>query len=286
MGSITESVTVLSPGKINLALEITGRRTDGYHRLQTIFQLLDWGDTMRFSLTARPGVRLSISGCDQLSTADNLIVRAAQALAAFQGGLPGVQIVLDKRLPVGGGMGGGSSNAGTTLRVLNALWGLNLSRASLLALALRLGADVPLFVGGQTAFGTGVGEQLTPYPLPSRWYVLLFPPVQVSTASLFQDERLMREAPVTSAQALFASQRNVFAPLLRADYPEIDAACRALAPYAEPQITGTGSTVFAAFDTSAQATQVAAALAEDFNSQVVRGVVETELKKMFPLSDD
>jgi 4-diphosphocytidyl-2-C-methyl-D-erythritol kinase len=248
--------------------------------------LLDWGDTMRFSLTSAPGVHLSISGCDQLSTSNNLIVRAAHALAASHSELPGVQIVLDKRLPVGGGMGGGSSNAGTTLRVLNALWGLNLSRAALLSLALDLGADVPLFVGGQTALGTGVGEQLTLCALPPRWYVLLFPPVRISTATLFQDPRLVREAPVTSAQALLARQRNVFAPLLRADYPEIDAACRALAPYAEPQITGTGSTVFAAFDAPAQARQVAATLAEDFNTQVARGVVETDLKKMFPLSDD
>lgn len=283
---MSESVTVLSPGKINLALEITGRRADGYHALQTVFQLLDWGDTMRFSLTATPGVRLSILGCDQLSTSDNLIVRAAHALAASQGELPGVQIVLDKRLPVGGGMGGGSSNAGTTLRVLNALWGLNLSRAALLSLALDLGADVPLFVGGQSALGTGVGEQLTPCRLPPRWYVLLFPPVQVSTATLFQDPRLVREAPVASAQRLLARQRNVFAPLLRADYPEIDAACRALAPYAKPQITGTGSTVFAAFDTAEQAAKVAAILAEGFHSQVVQGVLETGLKKLFPLSGD
>ena len=161
------SLTLSAPAKLNLFLHITGRRPDGYHQLQTLFQLLDFGDELTFTVRQQGGVVLT---CNQpeLANNDNLVIRAAAALAAFSGHTFNVDIHLDKRLPLGGGIGGGSSDAASTLLALNQLYNLQLSEADLLMLAIRLGADVPVFVAGQTAWAEGIGERLTPMPMPER----------------------------------------------------------------------------------------------------------------------
>ncbi|WP_320821810.1 4-(cytidine 5'-diphospho)-2-C-methyl-D-erythritol kinase [Reinekea sp.] len=238
------SLTLCAPAKLNLFLHIIGRRPDGYHQLQTLFQLLDYGDELTFTLNQGPGVVLT---CSQpaLANADNLVIRAAEALAAFSGQIFNVQIHLNKRLPLGGGIGGGSSDAATTLLALNHLYRLQVCEADLLRLAASLGADVPVFVKGQTAWADGIGERLTPMPLPERWYLVVFAHEHVATPLLFAHPQLTRDTPAsTISPALAESGHNDFETLVRSLYPAIDRAFQACQPYGQARLTGTGACLF------------------------------------------
>ncbi|MEO7727733.1 MAG: 4-(cytidine 5'-diphospho)-2-C-methyl-D-erythritol kinase, partial [Burkholderiales bacterium] len=182
-----------APAKLNLLLRVTGRRADGYHLLQTVFRFIDFADTLRFAVRA-DGVIARVNEIAGVPDSDDLTLRAARLLQRAGAVRLGVDITLDKRLPLGGGLGGGSSDAATTLLALNRLWNLDWPRARLQELALELGADVPVFVFGESALGQGIGEKLTPLPLPPAWYVVLVPPVAVTTARIFQDADLIRDS--------------------------------------------------------------------------------------------
>lgn len=249
------SLTLPAPAKINLFLHITGRRPDGYHELQTLFRLLDHGDRLHFSPDESGQVHLD---CDvpELATPDNLVTRAAQALKRLPGTPPqhGVRIRLEKRLPAGAGLGGGSSDAATTLLALNHLWRLGLDQTRLAATGLQLGADVPVFIHGRSAWATGIGELLEPVSLPTQWYVVLTPACAVSTAEIFSHRELTRNGSAIKMAAFLAGHsRNDCESLVRRLYPAVDEALAELGQYAGARLTGTGSSVFAAFSGQAAA---------------------------------
>jgi 4-diphosphocytidyl-2-C-methyl-D-erythritol kinase len=247
-------LTLQSPAKLNLFLHIVGRRPDGYHLLQTVFQLIDYCDTLSFSLRDDDNIYLTDNTPD-IPRDDNLIIKAAMMLKGDNANLPGVNIHLDKHIPMGAGLGGGSSNAATTLLALNKLWDLNLDNTALRALGLKLGADVPVFVGGHSAFGEGVGEILTPMDLPASWYAVVKPPVHADTRMLFQDPRLVRNTPLLTLADYHAgaATRNDFLPVLLALYPALRETYDMLKSFGEPKLTGTGSSFFLACDSREKA---------------------------------
>lgn len=250
-----------APAKLNLFLRITGRRADGYHLLQTVFRLLDWGDTLR--LRPRADGRVIRHGASVTGVAehDDLTVRAALLLQKESNSSQGADIVIEKRIPAGGGFGGGSSDAATVLVALDALWGTNLGVDRLAELGLRLGADVPVFVRGENAWAEGVGEALRPIELAPAWYVLVDPGVHAPTAALFQSSELTRDAaPATMSD--FVSGKplgNAFEPVLRKREAAVEAAFAALSQIGSPRLTGSGSGCFVEF---AQRESAEAALAE------------------------
>ena len=266
---MTSSLTVLSPAKLNLFLHITGRRADGYHELQTLFQLLDWGDKLHFSSNTSGRIALLCPNLD-IPEQDNLIIRAARLL---QRDSLGVDITLDKHIPTGGGLGGGSSNAATTQLVLNRLWDLGLGTTQLQQLATQLGADVPVFVGAQTAWAEGIGEILTPVELPQCWYLILTPKCHVSTAEIFSHLQLTRNtSPIKMAAFFEGHSRNDCQVLVRNLYPEVDKALKILENFGEARLTGTGACVFARFEYEAQARAAQAQLPPEWPGIVARGV--------------
>ena len=266
---MTDRLSLPAPAKLNLFLHITGRRADGYHELQTLFQLLDWGDQLHFEANRSGTITLNDGGLD-VPTQDNLVVRAAQLL---QRGDLGVHIELDKRIPTGGGLGGGSSDAATTLLALNQLWGLELSQSELLARGAGLGADVPVFVGGRTAWAEGVGEILTPVELPQRWFLLLIPTCHVSTGEIFSHEELTRNSRTIKMAAFFQGHsRNDCQPLVRRLYPDIDKALKTLENFGEARLTGTGACVFTSFEQEADAQAAQKSLPQEYRSIVARGI--------------
>lgn len=261
-----------APAKLNLFLHIIGRRSDGYHLLQTLFQFLDAGDVLHFRLRPDGEVR-TVRSLPGVAAEDDLVVRAARLLQRHCQVTAGVDIDLDKRLPLGGGLGGGSSDAATVLVALNRLWDCGLDTEALARLGLRLGADVPVFVRGRAAWAEGVGEVLEPVQVPEPWYMVLVPPVSVSTAEVFCAPELIRDRhPITIRDFLAGRGTNVCAPVARARYPQIDAALEALAAFGEARMTGTGACVFAAFPTEAAARAAREALAERWQGFVARGV--------------
>jgi len=266
-----------APAKLNLFLHITGRRADGYHELQTVFQFLTFGDWLYFDLQEAGGVRLS--GCPAgVPEGRDLAVRAARLLQETAGISAGVAIYNDKRLPVGGGLGGGSSDAATTLVVLNRLWNLGMDTDSLAGLGLRLGADVPVFVRGQAAWAEGVGEILTPVSPPETWFLVVVPPVSVSTADIFSDVELTRDTPrMKIADLLAGGGRNDCEAVVRQRYPEVAAALDWLGAFSPARMTGTGGCVFAAFESEAQAQAVADQLPDNLSGFVARGVNRSPL---------
>jgi 4-diphosphocytidyl-2-C-methyl-D-erythritol kinase len=273
---MSTSLSVLSPAKLNLFLHITGRRPDGYHELQTLFQLLDWGDQLLFTPNHSGSITLENSAPD-IPLADNLIVRAAQLL---QQGSLGAHIVLQKHIPTGAGLGGGSSNAATTLLALNHLWDLRLPRAALQSLGTRLGADVPVFVGARTAWAEGVGDILTPIELPERWYLILVPNCHVSTAEIFCHQQLTRNSiPIKMATFFEEDSRNDCQQLVRDLYPEVDKALKVLANFGEARLTGTGACAFISFDNAAQAMKARKELPDEWTSILARGVNASPLPK-------
>lgn len=250
-----------APAKLNLFLHITGRRPDGYHLLQSVFRILDWGDTVHLRVRPDGAIRRVGASVPGVAEADDLLVRAANLLKKETNCTQGADISVEKRIPAGGGFGGGSSDAATVLVVLNRLWGTGLPVERLAALGLRLGADVPVFVRGHNAWAEGVGEQLTPIALPPAWYVLADPGVHVPTAALFQAPDLTRNAPPAKMSDFVSGHLlgNAFEPVLRRREPAIEAVFQALARIGTPRLTGSGSGCFVEF---AQRTQAEAALAE------------------------
>ncbi|RMJ05442.1 4-diphosphocytidyl-2-C-methyl-D-erythritol kinase [Marinobacter litoralis] len=255
---MTTSITLPSPAKLNLFLHITGKRPDGYHELQTLFQFLDYGDELTFTLTPeQPEIRLEnpIAG---VPDDQNLIIRAARALASrSSNALPGVRINLNKRLPMGGGLGGGSSNAATTLLGLNHLWNLNLSEDELADIGLTLGADVPVFVRGKAAIGEGVGEVLTPANPPQDWFLVLKPNCDINTGKIFSEKRLTRDTPKLKIRPAFEGDasryRNDCEDVVRELYPEVDRSLEWLAQFGPARLTGTGACIFGRFPTESAA---------------------------------
>ena len=237
-----------APAKLNLFLHVTGRRPDGYHTLQTLFQFLDIGDELRFDLT-RDGRIARANILPGVPEDRDLCVRAARLLQAASGTTRGAVIHLDKHLPLGGGLGGGSSDAATTLLALNELWGCGLTPEALAALGLKLGADVPVFVRGHAAWAEGVGEELTPAEPPERWVVVLVPAVNVSTAEVFavydRELDLTPYSPAITIRDFHAGRgRNDLEPVVRRLYPEVDNALKWLGNFGDARMTGSGACVF------------------------------------------
>lgn len=260
-----------APAKLNLFLHITGRRPDGFHLLQTVFQFLDYGDDLYFSLRD-DGVVRRRSDLPGVAEEQDLVVRAARLLQRESGCRLGAEIDVVKRLPMGGGLGGGSSDAATTLVALNALWGLGFDAGRLAQLGLGLGADVPVFVHGHAAWAEGVGERLEPVMLPEPWFLVLAPPVSVPTAAVFGAPELTRDCPpITIRDFLAGLGGNVCEPVVRERFPAVAAALDWLAGYAPARMTGTGCCVFAAFDTEAQAREVERQLPAGWSGFVARG---------------
>jgi 4-diphosphocytidyl-2-C-methyl-D-erythritol kinase len=269
-----------APAKLNLFLHVVGRRADGYHELQTLFQLLDLTDTL--IIRVRPdGIIEREAGVAGIDPEADLAVRAARALQAATRSPLGASLRIHKRIPVGGGLGGGSSDAATVLLALNRLWGLDLSVPELSRLGLPLGADVPVFIEGFSAWAEGVGERLTPVQLPERWYLLIHPGVGVSTREVFQSPELTRNSPLITIRAFFDSGgRNDCEPVVRRRVPEVAEALEWLAQFAPAYLTGTGSCVFAAFDSPAQAERLAARVPPRWTSWVARGLNASPLREL------
>jgi 4-diphosphocytidyl-2-C-methyl-D-erythritol kinase len=267
-----------APGKLNLFLHITGRRADGYHELQTLFQFLTACDWLYFDVGGPAGVRLAGQPAGVPAAAD-LCVRAARLLLEATGTSRGVTIYNDKCLPAGGGLGGGSSDAATTLLVLNRLWELGLDINELAGLGLRLGADVPVFIHGVSAWAEGVGEVLTPASPPETWFLVLVPPVSVSTAVIFSDPDLTRDTPRTKIPDLISGGgHNDCEVVVRRRYPEVAAALDWLNTFSPSRMTGTGACVFAAFATAAEAEAVAGQIPQTWTGFVAKGVNRSPLQ--------
>lgn len=280
------ALTLPAPAKLNLFLHVTGRRADGYHTLQTLFQLLDHSDTLSFDARSDNTITLTpeLAG---VPSEQNLIVRAARLLQAHSGCSLGANIRLDKQLPMGGGIGGGSSDAATTLLGLNALWQLGLSIDTLAQLGLTLGADVPVFVRGRSAWAEGVGEQLQPVDLPTRNYLILVPACAVSTAEIFSSEALTRDTSAIKIAA-FREQggRNDCEPVVRELYPEVAFALDWLSRFAPARMTGTGACVFAAFDDRATAENILAQRPTGYGGFVATGVNLSPLHRALNIDSD
>jgi 4-diphosphocytidyl-2-C-methyl-D-erythritol kinase len=247
-----------APAKLNLFLHVVGRRADGYHLLQTAFRLLDWSDTLDFALREDGEIRRTTTLAGVPAEAD-LVVRAARLLQEASGTPLGADIAVHKVLPMGGGIGGGSSDAATTLIALNRLWQTGLDRTALRALGLRLGADVPVFVFGRDAFAEGVGEALQPIVLPPAWYVIVSPGIGIPTAEIFSAPDLTRDsAPIRMPDFAASTTRNDLQAVACKRYPAVAEAIDWLARYAPARMTGTGSCVFAEAASRAEADRIVA----------------------------
>lgn len=260
-----------APAKLNLMLHILGRRPDGYHELQTLFQFLDYADELSFAVRDDGVIQLhtEMPGVPHDS---NLIVRAAKQLQEQSGCKQGMDIWIEKKLPMGGGIGGGSSNAATTLHGLNHLWQLGWDEDRLAALGLTLGADVPVFVRGHAAFAEGVGEKLTPVDPEEPWYLVLVPQVSVSTAEIFSDPLLTRDSsPIKVRPVPKGNSRNDCLPVVSRRYPDVRNALNLLGKFTEAKLTGTGSCVFGGFPSKAEADKVSALLTETLTGFVAKG---------------
>ncbi|MEW6415261.1 MAG: 4-(cytidine 5'-diphospho)-2-C-methyl-D-erythritol kinase [Pseudomonadota bacterium] len=261
-----------APAKLNLFLHVVGRRDDGYHLLQSVFRFIDRCDAVH--LTLRDDGRVVREGdLPGVPEDADLTVRAARLLQPYAPAGAGVGIRLEKVLPMGGGLGGGSSDAATVLLALNRLWRTNLTREALQRLALRLGADVPVFVFGRTAFAEGVGEILRPVELPPAWYVVLTPPVTVPTAAIFAAPELTRNTPALKIAPFSAGAgRNDLQPVVVARYPEVARHLEWLGRFGEARMTGSGACVFASFDTEAAAHEVLRQLPPAMQGFVAQGL--------------
>jgi len=270
-----------APAKLNLFLRIIGRRDDGYHRLQTVFRLLDWGDTVRIRVREDGVVARLGEGASGVPAARDLTVRAAELLQKSSKISLGADIVVEKMIPLGGGFGGGSSDAATTLVALNHLWGVGLGSAALADLGLRLGADVPVFVHGRNAWAEGVGEELTPIDLPPAWYVLVNPGVHAATADLFQAADLTRNAPPAKIADFVSGTPlgNAFEPVLRRREPAVQAAFAALSQFGSPRLTGSGSGCFIEFGDRASAEAALAGLPDGLHAWVAAGAAVSPLRR-------
>ena len=266
-----QTLTLPAPAKLNLWLHIIGRRADGYHELETVFQFLDHGDELSFAVRDDGVIRLHTE-IEAVPHDSNLIVRAARKLQEQSGTALGADIWLSKVLPMGGGIGGGSSDAATTLLALAHLWQLDWDEDRLAALGLSLGADVPVFVRGHAAFAQGVGERLTPVDPEEPWYVVLVPQVSVSTAEIFSHPQLTRDSlPLKMRPVPEGNSRNDCQPVVEQSYPEVRNALNSLGKFTEARLTGTGSCVFGAFPSKAEADKVLALLSATQTGFVAKG---------------
>ena len=275
-----ETQSFPAPAKLNLMLRVVGRRADGYHLLQTVFRFIDYGDTLTFRVRG-DGVIARANAVAGIDAADDLAVRAAWALRREAGDALGVDIAVEKRVPLGAGLGGGSSDAATTLLALNRLWGLDLPKARLLDIALELGADVPVFVLGDNAVGEGIGEQLRPIALPPAWYVVLTPPVAVATARVFAHPELKRDSKKIRIQSFSAELAgNDLEPLVCREYPEVGRHLDWLRQFGRAMMTGSGGGVFAGFDSENAAHAVLARLPGSMKGFVARGLERHPLRDL------
>jgi len=280
-----------APAKLNLFLHVTGRRADGYHALQTVFQLLELADTLSFAVRRDGRVR-RLAGLEEVPPERDLVVRAARLLQETSGTRLGADISVDKRIPAGGGLGGGSSDAATTLVALNRLWALGLGEDALAALGLRLGADVPVFVRGRSAWAEGVGERLVPVELEETWYLVVDPGCPVSTAEVFAAPSLTRSTTPTTINGLYGVDggrhrlrartlvewgRNDCEAWVRARHPPIDAALRWLGHYGPARMTGTGGCVFVPLARERDARALLAELPQGWRGVLTRGVGRSPL---------
>jgi len=269
-----------APGKLNLMLRVTGRRADGYHRLQTVIRFIDYGDTLSFRVR-EDGTVARANEVAGVPASEDLVLRAAQLLRQATGTRLGAEIALEKRLPVGGGLGGGSSDAATTLLALNHLWRTGLARERLAALALELGADVPVFVGGENALAEGIGERLTPLELPPAWYLVLVPPVVVPTARIFAHPELKRDSkPIKITAFSAALAGNDLEPVVCREYPEVARCLDWLKQAAPAWVTGAGACVFAAFPAESAARRVWEQLPGDMRGFVAQGLARHPLRDL------
>ncbi|HQT31731.1 MAG TPA: 4-(cytidine 5'-diphospho)-2-C-methyl-D-erythritol kinase [Thiobacillus sp.] len=261
-----------APAKLNLFLHVVGRRADGYHLLQSVFRLIDRADTVHLELSD-DGQVVRVGDLPGVAEDDDLTVRAARLLQTHAPEGAGVRIRLEKVLPMGGGLGGGSSDAATVLLALNRLWQVNLPRQKLQQLALQLGADVPVFIYGQTAFAEGVGEILSPVSVPPAWYVVLMPPVQVPTAAIFAAPELTRNTSALKMARFSAGMgRNDLQPVVVSRYPEVGRSLEWLAQFGVARMTGSGACVFAVFEAEDAAWDVLRQLPETMQGFVAQGL--------------
>jgi len=275
-------ITCPAPAKLNLFLHVVGRREDGYHLLQTLFRFIDLQDTLHFTLREDGEVHRTNAVEGVLEDSD-LCVRAARLLQAETGCNLGVDITVEKSIPMGGGLGGGSSDAATTLIALNRLWSLDLPRVRLMQLGLKLGADVPVFVFGENAFAEGVGEALQAFPLPEAWYVVLFPSVHVPTAQIFAHPELTRDTDSITMRALFEGQfrefplHNDLQAVVCGLYPEVARYLAWLDQYGKAMMTGSGACVFAEFGSRSEAESVLLQLLKGMRGVVAQGLASHPL---------
>lgn len=275
------SLTLPAPAKLNRMLHIVGRRDDGYHELQTLFQIIDLSDRLTLAPREDGEVELAtpVSG---VAHEDNLIVRAARLLQRASGTAKGVTLDVEKTLPMGGGLGGGSSNAATVLVGLNRLWQLGYSTTELATLGLQLGADVPVFIHGHSAWAEGVGEKLTAVTLDTPWFVIIHPGISVSTPLIFQDPELTRDSrPITMARALqggASEWRNDCEAIVKKRYPPVADALDWLTQYAPSWLTGTGACLFATFESEKAARTVAELAGQRWPTWVARGLNTSPLQ--------
>ena len=272
---MSEILTLESPAKLNLFLHITGRRPDGYHELQTIFQIIDYCDRLHFE-SNDSGILTLHCDIPELNGDDNLILRAARSLRDKSGCTMGADITLAKHIPMGAGLGGGSSNAATALLALNRLWKTGLSNEELCALGVRLGADVPLFVKGQSAWAEGIGEILTPIDLKQKFYLVVTPDCHVSTKDIFSNQQLTRNTTAIKMAAFLAGQtRNDCENIVRELYPLVDEALKWLNQHVDARMTGTGASVFAGFDSEEEARVLRQQLPKGWRGFVARGLKQS-----------
>jgi 4-diphosphocytidyl-2-C-methyl-D-erythritol kinase len=268
-----------APAKLNLFLHVVGRRADGYHEIQTVFQLVDLADRL-FIAPRRDAEIRRLDGPAGIPPEEDLCVRAARRLQEASHVGRGADIRLDKHVPIQGGLGGGSSDAATTLVALNEIWGLRMAPSILVELGLGLGADIPFFIHGQTAWGEGVGERLTPLELPPKHYAIVFPGVGISTAEIFQAPELTRKTPETTIRGfLKAGGRNDCEPVVAGRSPEVRRALDWLGRRGSARMTGTGSCVFAAFDDRGSAQAALADLPRGWRGFVARGLDRSPLQE-------
>ena len=266
-----------APAKLNLFLHVVGRRADGYHLLQTVFQFIDYCDLIDITVRA-DGQMARYANYTDINTDTDLVMRAATSLKTETGCKLGAEITVNKYLPVGGGLGGGSSDAATTLVALNQLWGLNLHMDELAGIGLQLGADVPVFVHGHAAWAEGVGEKLTPIAPKECWYLIIHPGVQIPTAEIFGAADLTRITPATTIRDFLDSGgHNDCEPVVRRRYPSVAEALDWLDQYEKARMTGTGSCIFAAFKTRKQAAEVYSRMPGKWRGYIARGLNQSPL---------
>ena len=271
------SITLPSPAKLNLFLHILDRREDGYHNLQTLFQILDYGDQLSFSINKQSEINL-ISAIEDVAPQDNLVFKAARALQQATNCRWGCEIQLDKKIPMGAGLGGGSSNAATALVGLNSLWQCGLSLDQLAEIGCVFGADVPVFVKGFSAFAEGIGDKLTPISLDEFWYLVVTPKIKVSTEQIFCHSELTRNAQAIKIRALSDElYRNDCQSVVETLYPQVKQVLDWLQRYGNPLMTGTGASVYCRFDSEQEAKQAQQTVPTSWNSFVARGVNQSPL---------